>query len=170
MPLAPDYYDDWREVLTELESQTDRGAAIVGAALLDAKIERALRLSFVPGLRKREFGDLFEGPVAPLGSFSGKVRVPHALGLIGDRSRADLKLIGKIRNEFAHKLEVKSFNESPINEWCESLSLADMTFVGQQPPTMARQRFVQAVVNIMHLLYSELVAGSPLGQKPSKSP
>lgn len=68
MPLAPDYYDDWREVLAELEAQTDRGVAIVGLALLDAKIEKALRLVFVPGLSKRELDDLFEGPVTPLGS------------------------------------------------------------------------------------------------------
>ena len=49
MPLAPDYFDDWREVLEELEAQTDRGAAIVGAALLDAKLEKALRL-IVPSI------------------------------------------------------------------------------------------------------------------------
>ena len=83
--LAPDYYDDWREVLAELEAQTDRGVAIVGAALLDAKIEKALRMAFVPGLSKRELGDLFDGPVTPLGSFSAKVRVANALGLVGDR-------------------------------------------------------------------------------------
>ena len=170
MPRSPDYYDDWREVLTELKAQTDRGVAVVGLALLDAKIGKALRLIFVPGLSQHELDDLFDGPVAPLGSFSAKVRVAHALGLIGDESKADLRLLGQIRNKFAHRLEIRSFENPTILKLCGDLSLADRVFESQERPVEARARFIQSVINIMHFLYSELVAGTKIGAKPSKSP
>ena len=38
MTPTHDFYDDWQDIQAELEAQTDREAAIVGAALLEAKL------------------------------------------------------------------------------------------------------------------------------------
>jgi hypothetical protein len=167
---AAGYYDDARDVHRELEAQTDRGAAIVGAALLDTKLETALRLCLVPGLSQNEQKDLFEGPTAPLGTFSGRMRVAHALGLVGEQSFADLRLIGRIRNRFAHKLEVTSFTDPEIAALCSKLQVAEFVFLGETPPSEPRQRFIRSVVNIVHFIYSEIVAGTAIGELPSKSP
>jgi DNA-binding MltR family transcriptional regulator len=121
-------------------------------------------------VQNNELDDLFDGPTAPLGSYSGKIRVAHALGIVGPRSFKDLKLIGQIRNRFAHHLEVKDFADPKIREWCARLALADLRFLGEPAPVEPRDRFVRSVANIAHLVYSELVAGTPLGEAPSKSP
>jgi len=168
--LAPDYYDDALDAHRELEAQTDRAVAIVGAAFLDAKLEKTLRLHFISGLSNNAHKDLFEGPTAPLGTFSGKIRLAHALGLIGVKSFADLKLIATIRNRFAHRLEVTSFSEPAIADLCSKLQLANIVFMGEEVPHNPRTRFIKAVVNIMHFIYSEIVAGTELGEPPSKSP
>jgi hypothetical protein len=167
---AAGYYDDGHEVNRELEAQTDRAAAIVGAAFLDTKLETALKLCLVPGLSQKEQKDLFEGPTALLGTFSGKTRVAHALGLIGPQSFADLRLIAKIRNRFAHVLGVTSFTNPEIADWCSKLQLADIVCMGEARPSEPRQRFTRSVVNVMHFMYSEIVAGTEIGASPSKSP
>lgn len=167
--LAPNYYDDVDVVQRELEAQTDRAVAIVGCAFLDTRIEKALRLHFVSGLSNNTLKALF-GPTDPLGTFSGKVHVAHALGLIGEESFADLKLIGKIRNKFAHRLEITNFADPYIADLCSKLQLADIVFLNEPPPSEPRQRFIRSVVNIMHFIYSEIVAGTGIGEAPSKSP
>ena len=96
--------------------------------------------------------------------------VTHAFGLVGPKSFSDLQLIGKIRNRFAHRLEVKSFADPEIADWCSRLRLADFVYMGEKPPSEPRQRFIRSVVNIMHFMYSEIVAGSEIGALPVKSP
>lgn len=170
MPIAPSFYDNWRDILAELEAQSDRGVAIVGAALLDAKLEEALRLSFVPGLPESELKELVDGPAAPLNSFAGKARLAHALGLVGDKSYADLQKIRKVRNRFAHELKVKAFDDALVTSLCDGLLLAELRFEGEPEPGGPRGRFIRSTANLAHLIYSELVAGTPLGTKASKSP
>lgn len=164
------YYDDVFNVHRELEAQTDRAVAIVGAAFLDAKLEMVLNLHCAPALSNNEQKNLFRGPTAPLGSFSGKMRVAHAFGLIGPRSYADLKLIAKIRNRFAHDLQITNFSEPAIIESCSKLQLADYVFSSQEIPHDPRGRFLNSVVNIMHFMYSEIVAGTEIGEVPRVSP
>lgn len=163
------YYDDWQTILEELQSQSDRAAAIVGVALIDAKLEKAFRTVMVEGLSQGKLRDLFEGPTAPLASYSGKARVAHALGMIGDRSFADLKRLGQIRNRFAHELEITSFEHQKIRELCDQLELTNIRHGAQQPPATPREKFIHSTVLIAHLMYSELVAGTPLGTAASKS-
>lgn len=168
--LVPEYYDDTHEVNQELNDQTDRGIAIVGAAFLDAKLEMALKVYFVEGLSNNDYKDLFDGPVTPLGTFSAKVRVARAVGLIGAKTFNDLKLINTIRNRFAHELSITSFNEPSIAELCAKLQLTEIGFMGRKSPLESRTMFIHSVLLIMNLLYSEIVAGSDIGELPKMSP
>jgi len=168
-PRPVRYYDDWQVILEELQSQSDRAAAIVGVALLDANLERAFRTVMLEALSQNDLSDLFEGPTAPLGSYSGKVRVAHAFGMIGDKSFADLKILGQVRNRFAHKLEIRSFEQEEIRQLCDQLRLADIRFATDTPPASPRERFINSIVVAAHLIYTELVAGTPLGMPASKS-
>ena len=163
----PGYFDDWRSIVHELQEQSDRGVAIVGMALADARIQRALLASFLPRLSKAKQKDLFKG--GPLGSSSAKIKIAHALGLLGPRSISDLDIIRGIRNDFAHKLEITSFRQEPIADRCGRLNLADIVFLGEIPPSDPRDRFVTSIINVMRFLYSEVVAGSKLAESPIKS-
>ncbi len=165
MATSPDYYDDVREVLKELEAQTDRGAAIVGAALLDAKLAKSLRHSMVP-LTETEDKQLFVDVQAPLLGYSIKVHVAYAFGLFDAISRKDFQTIGRIRNLFAHYLDKKSFDDPDIASLCGKLYTANVVHMGEQRPTEPRQQYIRAVINLMHFLYTEIVSGTPPGKPP----
>jgi mannitol operon repressor len=44
-------FEDFSAFLREFQSETDRGAALVGAALIDQKLADTLRSFFVAGVR-----------------------------------------------------------------------------------------------------------------------
>jgi len=54
---------DFTDFLHEFQSETDRGAALVGAALIDQKLADTLRAFFVKG---KTAGELLDGGTAPL--------------------------------------------------------------------------------------------------------
>jgi mannitol operon repressor len=56
--------------LAEFQKESDRGAALVGAALPDTRLERLLLSHMVPG---KVANDLLLGGNAPLGTFSSRI-------------------------------------------------------------------------------------------------
>ncbi|MBN3786188.1 MltR family transcriptional regulator [Burkholderia sp. Ac-20353] len=130
--------------LKELQEESDRGAALVGAALLDARLERLLLAHMLPG---KVTTDLINGRNAPLGTFSARINACYALGLITISERHDLNLVRAVRNEFAHREHGITFSDEKIAGLCTSLNsrrppniVEDM---GGYPP---RQRFNDAVI------------------------
>ncbi len=105
----------------ELANASDRIAAIAGAALLDDALGLALSARFV-SIGKRWEDRLFSGATAPLSSLSAKARVGFALGMLGPATFADIELIRKVRNEFAHIALSVSFNDPGIMEKCHQLT------------------------------------------------
>jgi hypothetical protein len=85
------FYHAIEEITDELDSQTDRGAAIVGVALLDDRLRQAIESSLDSSLSRQDRVDLFEGPTAPIGTYSARARLARALGLFGDDYLGDLK-------------------------------------------------------------------------------
>lgn len=104
--------------LREFQGETDRGAALVGAALLDQMLLDTLRAFLVEG---RIADELLEGGNAPLGAFSARIKATYALGLIDQHEQHECEIIRKVRNEFAHRIHGTTFNEPRIAGWCASL-------------------------------------------------
>jgi DNA-binding MltR family transcriptional regulator len=148
----------------ELTSQTDRGVAIVGAALLETRLEISLRACFVPALTESATKAVLRG------NLSAKAQLAHALGVIGKDSLSDLDFIRQVRNKFAHDLAIRSFDEPEISGWCSKLRLADMDFMPELRSTEPRARFLRSVLSVAHFMYAEAVAGTRVGEPPSKSP
>jgi mannitol operon repressor len=137
------------EFLAEFQKESDRGGALVGAALLDARLERLLLSHLVKGKGSEE---LVSGGNAPLGSFSARINVCLALGLITPPEQHELNLVRKIRNEFAHREHGITFDDQKISGICRALrprrSQDDSD--GYTP----RQRFNDAVMfNALQLWY-----------------
>lgn len=82
---------------TGLKGESDRAAAVLGAAFLDALLDKALRKRLLPSLDKNAFEN--NGPLA---TFASRTTITHALGWIDADTKADLDLVRRIRNEFAH--------------------------------------------------------------------
>jgi DNA-binding MltR family transcriptional regulator len=104
-----------RGIEEELAAQTDRGAAIIGSAIIDDFLSDALkrRLILTSDLRER----LFEGN-GPLANFSAKIDMAFAVGICDSNLRADLHYIRRIRNRFAHTPEPLRFSDEKISGWC----------------------------------------------------
>jgi mannitol operon repressor len=138
--------------LKEFQEESDRGAALVGAALLDARLERLLLAHMLPG---KAATNLIRGRNAPLGTFSARISMCYVLGLITSAEKHDLNLIREIRNEFAHREHGITFTESRIIGLCGSLNSRrepiTVEKMGGYPP---RQRFNDAVLfTAMQLWY-----------------
>ncbi len=79
----------WNALLKkEFAKETDRGAVILAATLLDIGLDNMLRSNLVPIASAND--DLFDGANAPLNNFSSKINLSYRLGLISEKYARDL--------------------------------------------------------------------------------
>lgn len=97
------------ELIRELKGQSDRAAAIVMVASVEADLHDCIRSRLRMDLTKAELAGLFDGE-APLATFSAKIKIGHALGLYGPKTRDDLDVIRHLRNTCAHAKRPVSFD------------------------------------------------------------
>jgi hypothetical protein len=124
-------------IADEIEKQTDRGAAIVPASLLDNMLENLIAARLIVQSSKRRKA-LFR-QYAPLHSFSAKIELGFALGLFNNERRESLELIREVRNKFAHNLEATSFDHSEIAAIVEAKVPQK---VGEYKTLSSRQKFL----------------------------
>ena len=141
--------EDLSIFLTELNRESDRGLALVGAVLIDEKLAETLKAFFRDGAPSKR---LVDEPNSPLGTFSARTDACHALGLIDDFEFAEINLVRKIRNKFAHARHGLSFKDPVIRGLCSSLR-SELPDDDQYPHTDPRFRFKNAVVILALRLY-----------------
>ncbi len=116
------------------DETNDRAMVIVGVAFLDTQLEHIIKTFLVDDEKEIE---AMLRPDQSLGTYGGKTRLAYCLGLIGANVRNDLKLIGKIRNKFAHDLYA-SFVNSDIKSWVSALAYHRIAYMN--PPEDASTR------------------------------
>jgi mannitol operon repressor len=129
------------EFLAEFQRETDRGAALVGAALIDSRLERLLSSHLIESKAATE---LLGAGDAPLGSLSSRIKISFALGLITELEYQEADLIRKVRNEFAHEVHGLTFSSQRISGLCSSLNAN--TPDGERFDGNPRQLFINSVV------------------------
>jgi len=154
--MREDDLNDFSAFLKEFQDETDRGAALVGAALLDQKLADTLRGFMV---KSPAADELLDGGAASIGSFSARIKAAFALGLIDVHERHECDLIRKVRNEFAHRTHGTTFADSKISALCNALE-SDLPGGASSFDGNARAIFINAVVlTVLRLTYrSEYVA------------
>jgi hypothetical protein len=106
--------DDVTRAMDGLKTADPRVAAIVGSTYLEDVTHLSIVTKTVE-LKKEDEDRLYVG-AAPLSSFSAKILVAYALGLIGPKARHDLDKIREIRNVFAHaKIDVSFDTPAVVN-------------------------------------------------------
>jgi hypothetical protein len=135
--------------LQELQGESDRGLALVGASVLDEKL-RATLAAFMAesGAASR----LLDAGNAPLATFSARADACLALGLIDQFEHDEIRLVRKVRNEFAHGLHGTSFQSEPIKGYCSSLK-SHLPEGAGHPTADARFRFIHSIVGLVSRLY-----------------
>lgn len=129
--------------MEEFQGESDRAAAVLGAAYLDECL-RDLIGSFLIDDSTR-VGELLEGPLAPLGSFASRISASYCMGLMSKNEYRDLQIIREIRNRFAHELHGLSFSDAWVKNRCAELQLAKAMKPLPGGPPGARKQFTAAL-------------------------
>ncbi|TXI09803.1 MAG: hypothetical protein E6Q76_04985 [Rhizobium sp.] len=98
----------------ELAKESDRGCALVAAAYLESELHDLLR-GFLVQQNEAQAKALFDFN-GPLGTFSSKIKMSYALGLISAETQRGLDALRKIRNEFAHLHEPVTFGSDAVKQ------------------------------------------------------
>lgn len=157
---VPHRFETFFAVLEELESESDRGVAILGVSLLDARIQDLLLHLLVPS---KESKDLVKR--AP---FAGRLGLALSTGLIERSEYAECNRLRSVRNDFAHVFAHRfSFSDPKVASRCRDLKF--YYFIDKESPQEAariedipteedleklaaaaspRQRFIRSVAQV----------------------
>jgi DNA-binding MltR family transcriptional regulator len=149
-------FEQLKATFAEFQAESDRAAAILSVALLDAQLEEILTAF---GADEHSLAELLR-PDQPIGSLSARRRLCLALGLISPEEAAELSILGKIRNEFAHRLAGQGFDNRPIVGWVQSLKVPQRVL----PRAKFQNRCLASVKE------ERVVLASPLGADSFWSP
>lgn len=111
----------------EIFKQSDRASAVVSGGILEEILQRMIIAFFLPHSNVRK--TMFDG-LTPISTFGAKIDLSYHLGLINKTEYEDLKLIKKIRNDFAHSIKGINFETENIKDRCLQLQ----TLKNTNPP------------------------------------
>jgi len=139
--------------LDEVKTQTDRGAAIIAASVLDELFKRVIleRLIVIGGERSDA---LFNKIGAPLASFSAKIELAFALGIISNDARLAAHPVRDVRNKFAHRIEPLSFDHSEVSQ----IILTRASKNAKALAGSTRDKFLAIFHSLAMVLYGTLAA------------
>jgi hypothetical protein len=89
-----------QDIIADLEEQSDRGLALIAIALVDVALTRLLLCRLLAYHDVQNI--IFYNEGAPLGSFSSRIKMARAMGVVGPMVEAHLDTLRRIRNQFAH--------------------------------------------------------------------
>lgn len=118
-----------------LDEEPDRSVPIVGMALLDSMLETLITTAIVT--RPCSTARALLAPAGPLGSTSAKLMICYAASIIEKDLFSELQTLSEIRNQFAHRLEVSTFDSAAVTPKLMALKRAAL-------PGKPRERFVEA--------------------------
>jgi DNA-binding MltR family transcriptional regulator len=158
--------------LAEFQNESDRAAAVLGRAYLDNRLGVLLREKFVGAPKFVE--DLFHGQ-GGLSSFSAKISITYAIGLISKQAADDLHIVREIGNRFAHKLHGLSFETPGIADRVDNFRvLKSLRLEDGQPLSLdsmdARKRFNIAVAILLLNAVEYRISQMPKFQEVVASP
>lgn len=132
--LAEGEFDNF---LKEFIEGTDRSAALLGCALVDAALFRALATKMVFHNGEDDVERLFFNSDAPLSSLSSRTRVAVALGIFMPEIGKVIDTVRHIRNAFAHSVKPIPFDHALVNA-----EINKLPSVGDSPLGISRDKIV----------------------------
>ena len=130
------HFRGFAAMLKELNAETERGVTLVVTSFLDRLLEDALAAFLMKNDSAR---NLLSGFNAPFGTLNTKIAGCHALGIITDAEMRQCSILRKVRNEFAHQIEV-TFENGRVKDLCENLSVPE----NARKVKTARDKFIKA--------------------------
>jgi DNA-binding MltR family transcriptional regulator len=106
---------------TDLVEESDRGCVLAAAAMLEESLEKIFCAIFESQRASKTVQNSLFDSNGPLATFSAKIKLAYALGLISSDAYEDLERIRKLRNEAAHTAKDFDFLNDSVGARLESL-------------------------------------------------
>jgi DNA-binding MltR family transcriptional regulator len=141
------------EAAKELSEQTDRGAAIMAAAMLDEILKEFISslMDTEPASAKRKSAIQ---NILKRSQFAAKIELAYASGWISEDEFDDLNVIRDIRNAFAHFSQKLTFSNPKIKNSCCNLKLGNkansLEYSGLRVSNEARDIYLNAFIILSH--------------------
>ncbi len=147
-PEASKVFREWHN-----QKGSHRAQAITVCSLLEQDLEEAIGTHFtVDETQRIEF---FGGAEGEGVTFATKINLAYALGVIEESIRAELHIIRRIRNAFAHTRDNVTFSTKQVAAACELLTLPKSVKsqlpLGREPKS-AKDKFALSV-QLLHLYF-----------------
>jgi hypothetical protein len=113
------------DALVEIQRASPRAGALTAQVYVESRLTDCLR-QVLSG--KPKIVDDFLESEKGAGTFSAKINLAYCLNIVSEDARHDLHLIRKVRNEFGHDLNTRSFDKDPVRSMCASLKLPEQCF------------------------------------------
>ncbi|MGP9677415.1 hypothetical protein ACT3TC_02040 [Halomonas sp. AOP27-A1-41] len=104
---------NYNSMVEVFHSESDRGAAVLAGSYTENVLGKYLAYKTIDKCSEKE---LF-GSNGPLSTFSQRILISEAFGLVSKNTAETLHYIRKVRNYFAHHPLDASFDSSPVREW-----------------------------------------------------
>ncbi len=134
----------------DYEHDNDREIVIVGCAYIESLIKEIVEATFIDD--PKEAGELLSDSIGPLSGLVPRARLLYLLGVIPELVYKDIKAVGKIRNEFAHKVTA-SFTDNKVQQLCGNLKWHVHSLFMKPPQEATARDIYQVGVNqlVSHL-------------------
>jgi len=107
--------------IENLKNESDRGVVLISAELINNCLTSLFEKYLILNKDLRE--GILENSLAPLHTFSNKIKMAYSLGLIDKEQYKNLEYVRKIRNKFAHRIFDASFEDDKIIVWCKKIKI-----------------------------------------------
>lgn len=131
-----------------LTPESDRGCALIAAAYIDSQLKEMIESQFIDD---KKCVDELLGQSGVLGSFSSRINICYAIGLLPVKVYRSLHLIRKIRNDFGHVPDPIDFTDPAISSRCGELDQG-WNGEGAEP----RDLFCTAVMDVLAWIHAKL--------------
>jgi hypothetical protein len=135
------HLNEFMQLLKVSNNESDRGAVLVHADMLDGLLKRSIEAYL---LKHKDIVKLTNGFNSPIGTLSARALLAFAVGVISEREYHEIELIRKIRNGFAHSIDM-SFDNQRMAAHCAALTFAAD---GPEAPRDPRGRFKTSVFSL----------------------
>ncbi|MGO9463381.1 MAG: MltR family transcriptional regulator [Isosphaeraceae bacterium] len=155
-----DMFEDSRQLLAELKTESDRGVALMAAAYLDTALGILLKKSL--GADQKVVNRLLDdGPNAPLGTFASRIAMAYCLGHIGAAYYETLEAIRDIRNAFAHFRRSLTFEDPEIRDHITRRFRLGYVLTEPVDLSLTRNKYIYTVNTVLNLLSVRLHEADP---------
>ncbi|GAB3754715.1 hypothetical protein [Spirosoma pomorum] len=111
-------------LLDKLNEETPRGKILLGCSYIDELLKKTIEAFLIKSI---ETNELLNGFAAPIGTFSSRIKLSYALGLISEAEKKEILTLKAIRNLFAHNFKV-TFEDPKVKKLCNALTYSAKSY------------------------------------------